>query len=113
MKIYYNPRCNTCRQALDLIKQEGIEPEVIEYLKEPPSKKELQEIVDKLGISPRDLIRKSETLYKENFSKEDHTDEEWLQIMADNPKLIQRPIVVVGNQAVLGRPPENVLQLLK
>lgn len=112
MKIYHNPRCSKSRQTLQLITDAGVEPEVIEYLKDIPSKKELKEVITLLGIKPYDLLRRGETDFKENFKGKDLTDDQWIDAMIAYPKLIERPIVVKGKKAVLGRPPENVKELL-
>jgi len=112
LKIYHNPRCTKSRQTLQLIEEEGQMVEVVEYLKTIPSKQELAELIEKLGITPEKLIRKGEKDYKENFKGKDLSDDEWLEAMVKYPKLIERPIVVKGDKAVLGRPPENVKILL-
>jgi len=112
MKIYHNPRCSKSRQTLQLIKDAGVNVEVVEYLKEIPSKEELQLILMQLNLKPTDLLRKGEAVYKEKFKNSNFNDDEWIQVMLENPKLIERPIVIKGNKAVLGRPPENVLDLL-
>ena len=112
MKIYHNPRCSKSRQTLQLIKEAGQEVEIVEYLKRIPSKEELQLILMKLNLKPVDLIRKGEAVYKEKFKNSNFNDDEWIQIMIENPKLIERPIVIKNNKAVLGRPPGNVLELL-
>ena len=112
MKIYHNPRCSKSRQTLQLIKDAGVEPEVIEYLTDVPSKAELKELVAMLGIKPYDLLRRGETDFKENFKGKDLSDDEWIAAMVKYPKLIERPIVVKQKKAVLGRPPENVKTLL-
>ena len=112
MKIYHNPRCSKSRQTLSLIKEKGAEVEIIEYLKVIPSEKELSAIIKLLGIKPEKLLRKCEADYKENFKGKILSDEEWISAMVQYPKLIERPIVVSGNKAILGRPPENVLDLL-
>lgn len=111
--IYHNPMCSKSREALETVKQQKGEVEVIEYLKTQPSVQELKEIVDMLGIRPEELIRKSEEIYRDNFKGKILTDEEWLQAMVDFPKLIERPIVIRGNKAVIGRPVEKVIELLK
>ncbi|MFT4595740.1 MAG: arsenate reductase [Polaribacter sp.] len=108
MKIYHNPRCSKSRQTLQLIKDTGVEPEVIEYLVNIPSESELKELVAMLGIKPYDLLRRGEADFKENFKGKDLSDEEWIAAMVKYPKLIERPIVVKQKKAVLGRPPENV-----
>lgn len=112
MKIYHNPRCSKSRQTLQIIQESGKEIEIVEYLKEVPTFEELKSIVVLLGISPEDLLRKNEVIYKEQFKGQTHSDDEWIQIMIDHPKLIERPIVVDGNKAILGRPPEKVLSLI-
>lgn len=111
MKIYHNPRCSKSRQTLALIKEKGIEPEVIKYLEEPPTPAELKELIKQLGISPEELVRKNESIYKEKFKGRELDDDEWLEAMASHPKLIQRPIVTESGRTVIGRPPENVLEL--
>lgn len=112
MKIYHNPRCSKSRQTLQLIEEKGVDVEIIKYLEEKPSQEELKEVISKLGISPMDLLRKGEAVYKENYKGKELSDDEWIAAMVENPKMIERPIVVKGNKAVLGRPPENVLDLL-
>jgi arsenate reductase (glutaredoxin) len=113
VKIYHNPRCTKSRQTLQLLKDRGIEPEVIEYLKTPPSFEELYDIIDKLGIKPRNLIRKQEAEYKANGLNDNQLDNETIvRTMVNNPILIERPIVIANNKAAIGRPPENVLDIL-
>jgi len=112
MKIYHNPRCSKSRQTLNFMKEKGVEVEIIEYLKVIPSEKELSDIINLLGIEPEKLLRKGEADYKENFKGKILSDSEWISAMIKYPKLIERPIVIIGNKAVLGRPPENVLDLL-
>ena len=112
MIIYHNPRCSKSRQTLNLIKEKGFQIEVKEYLKETLSYSELKEVIIKLGIRPYELLRKGEADFKENFKGKDLSDDEWIQAMLDYPKMIERPIVVKDKKAVLGRPPENVLEFL-
>lgn len=112
MKIYHNPRCTKSRETLAIIKNAGIEPEVVEYLKDVPSSAEIKDLLMKLNLKATDIIRKGEAVYKEKFKGKEFGEEEWIQIMTEYPKLIERPIVVRGNKAVLGRPPENVEELL-
>ena len=109
--IYHNPRCSKSRDALALLKENGIEPVVVEYLKQPPDKATLKAIVDKLGIKPEQLVRKGEDTFKQNFAGKVLTDDAWLDALVKNPILIERPIVVSGTRAIIGRPPENVLAL--
>lgn len=111
MKIYHNPRCSKSRQTLDLIKEANIDVEIVEYLKEIPSKDELKDVLSKLGKRPVEILRKGEADYKENFKGKELSDDEWIDAMIAYPKLIERPIVVKDNKAVLGRPPENVKEL--
>ena len=112
MKIYHNPRCSKSRQTLQLIHDNGAEVEIIEYLNNIPSKCELKEVLKKLNLKAEDIIRKGEADFKENYKGKVLTDDQWIDAMIKFPKLIERPIVVTGNKAVLGRPPENVLKLL-
>lgn len=113
-QIFHNPRCSKSRQTLALLEENGITPEVVLYLDSTPDVKQLAALVKKLGISARDLLRKGEDAYKElNLADSTLTEQQLLQAMADNPKLIERPIVVKGKAAVLGRPPENVLALIE
>lgn len=108
--IYHNPRCSKSRQTLALLRERNIEPEIIEYLKTPPSENELKKISRKLGIPPAEMVRKKEARDLDFRETEDST--EWIARMAHNPQIIERPIVVCGERARIGRPPENVLVLL-
>ena len=111
--IYHNPRCSKSRQTLELLKENNIEPEIILYLENPPSEEKLTELIDLLGINPRDLLRKGEEEYKaHNLRDESIKGEDIIKIMTENPKLIERPIVISKNKAIIGRPPENVLKLI-
>src|SRR5262245_20300237 len=110
--IYHNPKCTKSRATLALLQEGGVEPKVIEYLKTPPTAAELKAIVGKLDIAPEQLVRKGEDVYKENYAGKTLTDAQWIAAMVSNPILIERPIVVSGNRAVIGRPPENVNPLL-
>ena len=111
--IYHNPRCSKSRQTLALLEQRNVKPEVVEYLKTPPSIEELSEIVEQLGISARQLLRKGEVEYKDlNLADESLTEQQLIQAMCDHPKLIERPIVIYNGKAKLGRPPEAVLEIL-
>ena len=111
MKIYHNPRCSKSRQTLVLIQENGITPEIIEYLNLPISTSELASLLEMLNIKPIQLVRKSEQIWKENFKGKDLSDDEILGAMVEYPKLIERPIVVEKRKAIIGRPPENVLSL--
>ena len=112
VRIYHNPRCSKSRETLQLLQSQGIEPEVVAYLENPPSPAELEALLQKLTLSARDLLRTGEDAYKElNLNDPALTDAQLIEVMVANPKLIQRPIVVKGQQAALGRPPEAVLAL--
>ena len=110
--IYHNPRCTKSRETLELIRASGIEPRVIEYLKTPPTEGDLAAIVKKLGIAPEELVRKKEPVFQEKYAGRKLTDMQWLEALARDPILIERPIVVRGSAAAIGRPPENVKPLL-
>jgi arsenate reductase len=110
--IYHNPKCTKSRATLALLQEHGIEPKVIEYLKTPPTAAELKAVIGKLGISPEQLVRKGEEIYKTAYAGKKLTDAQWIEAMVCHPILIERPIVVTGNRAVIGRPPENVESLL-
>ena len=110
--IYHNPRCSKSREVLALLQQHGIEPTIIEYLKKPPTEDELRDVIKKLGINAEALLRKGENVFMEKFSDRTLSDEEWIVVMVDNPVLIERPIVIHRNRAVIGRPWERVVELL-
>lgn len=112
MTVYHNPRCTKSRNACKLLSEKGIEFETVEYLKNPLTRKDLTGILKKLGIPASALIRKTEAVYKEHFKGKELSEEEWIAAMIEYPKLMERPIVVRGNKAVVGRPTENVLALL-
>ena len=112
MKIYHNPRCSKSRQTLQIIKDAGTEVEIIEYLNEVPTQDELAAILIKLDMNAEDILRKGEDVFKQNYKGKTFSNDEWIKIMIENPKLIERPIVIKGNKAVLGRPPENVNKFL-
>lgn len=113
LKIYHNPRCSKSRQTLALIQAQGLEPEIIEYLKNPPSRAELDDILRRLKRTPRELMRQQEPEYKAlGLNDPTLSDDALCAAMLNTPKLIERPIVIAGFQAVIGRPPENVLTIL-
>lgn len=113
MKIYHNSRCRKSREALEILKTKNIEFEIIEYLKDNLTRNQLKDLIKKLGIEPINLVRKNEQIWKENFKNKKLTSDEIIQILSDNPKLIERPIVELNDKAIIGRPPENVINLLK
>lgn len=111
--IYHNPRCSKSRQTLQLLTDKGYAPTIIEYLNHPPSVAQLKKILKLLGMKPRELMRKKEADYTaHNLNDESLSDQDLIKAMIDHPKLIERPIVVVNETAVIGRPPENVLEIL-
>lgn len=111
--MYHNPRCSTSRKTLELLHKNNIQPTIIEYLKTPPSYEELKRILKLLNISPRDLMRKKELIYHElNLDNDKLTDEHLIKTMVENPILIERPIVILNNKAVIGRPPENIMKII-
>ena len=112
MKLYHNPSCRKSREARQLLHDENVQFEIVEYMKDVPSKEELKEVLDKLGMKPEELIRKNEGIFKELYKGKDLSDEEWIDAMLKYPKLIERPILVNEDKAVVGRPPEDVLTII-
>ena len=111
--IWHNPRCSKSRDAISLLKEKSVEAEVVKYLDNPPSKEELIDMLKMLGISARELMRTKEAIYKE-LGLKDVTDEDALiDAMVNNPKLIERPIVIKDGKAAIGRPIENIMELIK
>lgn len=110
--IYHNPRCSKSRKTLALLEENGVSPGVVLYLETPPGKPEIEDLLSRLGISATQLVRKGEDEYKAAGLDKESSDAEVVAAMARFPRLIERPIVVRGDRAVLGRPPENVLELL-
>lgn len=111
--IYHNPRCSKSRQALQLLSDAGIKPEIIEYLNSPPTMKELKTILALLKLEPRGLMRTREQVYSDlNLEDTSLSDDDLLKAMVENPVLIERPVVVANDRAVIGRPPESVLQII-
>jgi len=113
LTIYHNPQCSKSRTTLALLRERGLTLRVVDYLKTPPSTAELESIIGKLGIKPGQLVRQGEEIYKARYSGKTLTDEQWIAAMVRDPILIERPIVVLEDRAVIGRPPENVLALLE
>ena len=112
--IYHNPRCSKSRQTLALLQARGIEPEQVLYLETPPEPAELRRLLKLLNLTARDLLRKGEAEYRElNLMDNALGDSELIAAMSEHPRLIERPIVVRGNKAIIGRPPENVLELIQ
>ncbi|NVK09020.1 MAG: arsenate reductase (glutaredoxin) [Tenacibaculum sp.] len=112
IKIYHNPRCSKSRQGLEILENSGKEFKTVKYLDTIPSEEELKEIINLLNISPIDLVRKNEKIWKEEYKGKELSDAEIITAMVKNPKLIERPIVINGNKAVVGRPPENIKEII-
>lgn len=112
IKIYHNPRCSKSRQGLSIVEASGQDFETIKYLEDEINAEELESIISKLGIKPIDLVRKNEAIWKSDFKDKSLTDKAIIKAMVKHPKLIERPIVVNGDKAVIGRPPETINQIL-
>ena len=110
--IWHNPRCSKSRQALALLESAGVTPEIVKYLENPPTTTELETTLKKLQCRPAQLVRRGEAVFKTLALTEENSDQEWISAMANNPILIERPIIMSDDQAVIGRPPENVHGLL-
>ena len=110
--IYHNTRCSKSRGACEILEQKKVKAKVIEYLHTPPTEKQLKALLKKLEMKAEELVRKKEELYEKKFSKKKYSEAEWIKILVKNPILIERPIVVKGNKAIIARPPEKVLELL-
>jgi arsenate reductase len=112
MIIFYNPDCSKCNEALGLLESNQCEVTIRNYLENPPTVTELKELLEKLHCRVFDLVRKSEPLFTEKFSGLELTEEQWIQVLSEHPILIERPIVVDGEKALIGRPPVKVLELI-
>ena len=112
VKIWHNPRCSKSRAAAALLEEKGVDAEVVKYLDNPPTKEELKEMLKMLAISARELMRTKEDIYKELDLKNENDEDKLIEAMVSNPKLIERPIVVKDGKAVIGRPIENIVELL-
>lgn len=112
IQIYHNPRCSKSREGKQILEESGKEFEIMEYMKDSLSVKELKDLIGKLGIQPMDLVRKNETIWKEKFKGKDLSDDQIIKAMHEFPNLIERPIVVNGNKAVIGRPPVLIKDIL-
>jgi polyphosphate kinase len=112
MKIYHNPRCAKSREGLKYLEEKGFEIEIIDYMKDGISAREIKDFLTKSGLKVTDIVRTSEELYKEKYKGQEFTADEWVSILVENPKLIQRPLVIKGTHAVLGRPLEEIQKLI-
>ncbi len=110
--IYHNARCSKSRAACELVAGRGIQAEIINYLQTPPSKADLIDLLKKLDLKAAELVRKGEDIFKTQYAGKTLTEDEWLEALIAHPILIERPIVVCGQRAVIGRPPENIEELL-
>lgn len=110
--IWHNPRCSKSRQTLSLLRDNGVEPRIVEYLKDEPSEADIRDALAKLGLEPRKLMRTGEAVYKDLGLKDVSDDDALIKAMAENPILIERPVVLNGDKVALGRPPEDVLRIL-
>ncbi len=112
IKIMHNNRCSKSRCALDFLEKKKIDIEIVEYLKTPLTEKEIRSLLKMLGLKAPDIVRKGEDLFKQKFKNKKLTEAEWIKILAKNPVLIERPIIIKGNKAIVGRPPELVLDFI-
>ena len=111
--IWHNPRCSKSRNAVALLEEKGVDAEIVKYLETPPSKEELIEMLKMLGLSARELMRTKEAIYKELNLKEETDGDKLIEAMVENPKLIERPIVIKDGKAAIGRPIENIVALIQ
>jgi len=111
--IYHNPRCSKSRASLEMLEAKGITPDIIKYLETPPTREELADVLNKLGLKAEQVVRKGEALYKElGLAEKTLSNDEWISVLVDNPQLMERPIVVNGDKAAIGRPIEAVINIL-
>lgn len=112
MIIWHNNRCGKSRSALSILEEKGIKPEVVKYLENTPTAAEIKSVLKKAGLNAHDLIRTGEAVYKEKYKGQNLSEAEWIEAMVENPILIERPVVILGDKALIARPPEKVLELL-
>ncbi len=113
LKVYHNTRCSKSREVCSILETKKVKVEVVEYLKTPLTQKEIKELLQMLGLKAEEIVRRGEPIYKEQFANKKLTEAQWIKALAENPILIERPIIVKGNRAIIGRPPERVLEFLK
>ena len=113
VKIWHNPRCSKSRNAVALLEEQGVEAEIVKYLDTPPNRQELIEVLDMLGLSARQFMRTKEEIYKELGIKDINDEDMLINLMVANPKLIERPVVIKDGKAAIGRPIENIMEILK
>ena len=112
MKILHNSRCRKSREGLKILEESGLQFEIVDYLNQPLDRGQIRDLLTKLDIEPIELVRKNEAIWKENYKGKDLSPDQVIDTLATHPKLIERPVVVVGDKAVVGRPPENILEIL-
>jgi len=112
IKIYHNTRCSKSREVCTILEKKKVKTEVVEYLKTPPTESEIKDLLKMLGMKAEEIVRKGEPLYKEKFANKKLTEAQWIKALAKNPILIERPIIVKGKKAIIGRPPESVLDFI-
>ena len=112
MKILHNSRCRKSREGLKILEESGLQFEIVDYLNQPLDRGQIRDLLTKLDIEPIELVRKNEAIWKENYKGKDLSPDQVIDALATHPKLIERPVVVVGDKAVVGRPPENILEVL-
>jgi arsenate reductase len=112
IELWHNPRCSKSRQALSLLQERDVDVEIVKYLNDVPTEQEIKDLLKKLGISARELMRTKEDIYKELGLKDVEDEQLLIKAMSENPKLIERPVVIKDNQAIIGRPPERVLDIV-
>ncbi|MGG8495125.1 arsenate reductase (glutaredoxin) [Tenacibaculum sp. TC6] len=112
IKIFHNNRCSKSRCGVEILENSGKDFEIINYLQTPPNKEELKDIIKLLGIAPIELVRKNEQIWKDAYKDKNLSDDEVIEAMIENPKLIERPIVINGKKAVIGRPPETIKEII-
>ena len=110
--VYHNTRCSKSRDVCTILEKKKVKTEIVEYLKTPPTQKEIKELLKMLGMKAEDVVRKGEPIYKEKFASKKLTEAQWIKVLSQNPILIERPIIVKGNKAIIGRPPESVLKFI-
>lgn len=112
LRVYHNPRCSKSWGACQILQERGVQAEIVDYLKTPPTRDDLAELLEKLGMSAEALVRKGEAVFKERYAGKAMTEDDWLEALAAHPVLIERPIVIKGDKAIIARPPEKLLELL-
>jgi len=113
VRLYHNTRCSKSRDVCSILEKKKVKTEIVEYLKTPPTQKEIKELLKMLGMKAEEIVRKGEPVFKQKFASKKLTEAQWIKTLSQNPILIERPIIVKGSKAIIGRPPESVLEFLK